>query len=207
MGEVEGGAASAAEAQETSRLWNKRRKKLSKQLSMLQCDSPRDMAWEKRRRQILKQERKNKQQGLSPAANNNNNNNNESLSSPEVLTDEDLNELKGSIELGFGFNEEDGQRLCNTLPALDFYFAVNRRFSTSPLSSPNGASTAPPSACLAGPGSASYSSLPDSSSPDSPRSDLSDSWKICTPGENPQQVKTKLRHWAQAVACSVLQSH
>lgn len=25
-------------------------------------------------------------------------------------------------------------------------------------------------------------------------------------GDDPQQVKTKLRHWAQAVACSVLQS-
>lgn len=26
-------------------------------------------------------------------------------------------------------------------------------------------------------------------------------------GDDPQQVKTKLRHWAQAVACSVLQSY
>ena len=24
-------------------------------------------------------------------------------------------------------------------------------------------------------------------------------------GDNPQQVKTRLRHWAQAVACSVIQ--
>lgn len=26
-------------------------------------------------------------------------------------------------------------------------------------------------------------------------------------GDNPQQVKQRLRHWAQAVACSLMQSH
>jgi len=26
-------------------------------------------------------------------------------------------------------------------------------------------------------------------------------------GDDPEHVKTKLRHWAQAVACSVMQSH
>lgn len=26
-------------------------------------------------------------------------------------------------------------------------------------------------------------------------------------GDSPQQVKTRLRHWAQAVACSVIQSY
>ncbi|VFQ76381.1 unnamed protein product [Cuscuta campestris] len=47
-----------------------------------------------------------------------------------------------------------------------------------------------------------------SSSPlNSPSSDNSDSWKICSPGDNPEHVKTKLRHWAQAVACSVMQSY
>ncbi|KAL4304080.1 hypothetical protein GQ457_10G013850 [Hibiscus cannabinus] len=32
-------------------------------------------------------------------------------------------------------------------------------------------------------------------------------WKIYSPGENPKQVKAKLRHWAQAVACSLMQSY
>lgn len=26
-------------------------------------------------------------------------------------------------------------------------------------------------------------------------------------GDDPEHVKTKLRHWAQAVACSLMQSH
>ncbi|KAL2536811.1 hypothetical protein Fot_18202 [Forsythia ovata] len=106
---------------------------------------------------------------------------------------EDLSELKGCIELGFGFNEEQGQKLCNTLPALDLYFAVNRQFSMSPMESPNSTESAPP---LGG----------RSTSFGSPRSDSADSWKICSPGDDPQHVKTKLRHWAQAVACSLRQS-
>ncbi|PON73437.1 hypothetical protein TorRG33x02_249200 [Trema orientale] len=151
----------------------KSRKRLSKQLSM--CETPRDVAWERRRRQILRQEQR--KNGMVDSA-------------ADDLTDDDLNELKGCIELGFGFNEEEGQRLCGTLPALDLYFAVNR--SLSPVSTPQSrASTSSPAG--------------QSPSYGSPRSD-SDSWKICSPGDNPQQVKTKLRHWAQAVACSVMQS-
>ncbi|XP_074292816.1 uncharacterized protein LOC141619693 [Silene latifolia] len=145
----------------------KSKKKLSKQLSM--CETPRDKAWEKRRRnQIIKQERKKK---LTVEV--------------EKITDEDFKELKGSIELGFRFNEQGGQKLCNTLPALDLYFAVNRQLSPSPVSTPSSNGTR-------------------SSVSDSPTSE--DSWKVCGPGDSPQEVKTKLRHWAQAVACSVMQS-
>ncbi|KAF1869718.1 hypothetical protein Lal_00017294 [Lupinus albus] len=113
--------------------------RLTKQLSM-----PRDIAWERRRRQIhQKQDRIHDYSGH--------------------LTDEDWNELKGCIELGFGFNEEDGQTLCNTLPALDLYFAVNRRnLSLSLVSTPHGGGSA--------------SSFGSPTTPDS------DSWKICTPG-------------------------
>ncbi|XP_010027180.2 uncharacterized protein LOC104417635 [Eucalyptus grandis] len=146
----------------------KNRKRLTKQLSM--CETPRDIAWEKRRRQILRKS------GLGD------------------ITDEDLNELKGSIELGFGFKEEDGQKLCNTLPALDLYFAVNRQLSLSPVSTPQSQGLSSPTS----PGGRS-------SSFDSPMSDP-DAWKICNPGDDPQHVKTKLRHWAQAVACSLMQS-
>lgn len=151
---------------------NKSSKRLSKQLSM--CELPRDIAWERRRRQFLRQERRK----------------NDINKESEDLTDEDLHELKGCIELGFGFNEENGQRLCTTLPALDLYFAVNRQFVTSPLSSPASNATTP-----AGLGTRSSSCGSDS-----------DSWKICSPGDDPQHVKTKLRHWALAVACSVKQS-
>ncbi|KAI3407763.1 uncharacterized protein J3R85_020771 [Psidium guajava] len=155
------------------------RRCLSKQLSM--CETPRDIAWEKRRRQILRQERK--KNGFNDS---------------DDITDEDLNELKGCIDLGFGFKEEEGvQDLCNTLPALDLYFAVNRQLSPSPVSTPQSQGSSSLSLSM------SSSSLGGgSSSFGSPKSD-SDTWKICSPGDNPQQVKTKLRHWAQAVACSV----
>lgn len=43
------------------------------------------------------------------------------------VTDEDIDELKASIELGFGFNESN-DRLSNTLPALGLYYAVNRNY-------------------------------------------------------------------------------
>ncbi|GAB2277605.1 hypothetical protein Dimus_012313 [Dionaea muscipula] len=164
----------------------KSNKKLSKQLSM--CETARDTAWEKRRRQMLRQERR--KNGIAP---------------DDHLTDEDLHELKGSIELGFGFQEEAlvgglQQRLCNTLPALDLYFAVNRQLSASPVSTPRGG-TSLASTPL---GARSSSSSFDSPCP-SPRGD--DSWRCSpAPGDDPQQVKTKLRHWAQAVACSVMQS-
>ncbi|KAK8328943.1 hypothetical protein V6Z11_A11G285400 [Gossypium hirsutum] len=145
---------------------------LSKQLSL--CETRREIAWERRRHQILRQERR--KNGIIENG----------------LTDEDLHELKGCIELGFGFNEEEGQKLTSTLPALDLYFAVNRQLSPSPVSTPHSRG--------------SSLSLGDrSSSFGSPTSTESD-WKIYSPGEDPQLVKTKLRHWAQAVACSVLQS-
>ncbi|KFK31933.1 hypothetical protein AALP_AA6G178000 [Arabis alpina] len=163
----------------------KPKQRLSKQLSMR--ETPRDVAWEKRRRQMLKIQEK-KQKGVS-----------ENDNDPPDLTDEDLRELKGSIELGFGFNEEAGQKLCNTLPALDLYFAVNRQLS--PLPSPSSSRSS-----NGGDGSLSSTSASSSSIPCSPKTD-SDSLKILYPGDNPQQVKQRLRHWAQAVACSVMQSH
>lgn len=163
-------------------LWKNSKKILSRQLSML--ETQRDLAWKKKRRQMLKQERKLEISIANPN---------------EHLSDEDVDELKGCIELGFGFNEEKGgQDLANTLPALDFYFAVNRL--GSPISSPRGASS--PRSKLSGFGSSSSKSL------DEGRSSISseESWKICSQGEDPQHVKTKLRHWAQVVACSVKQS-
>ncbi|XP_057962342.1 uncharacterized protein LOC131153914 [Malania oleifera] len=187
--QAEAGAESASsttsyeseEAEELQRLvqappfW-KSKKRLSKQLSM--CETPRDIAWERRRRQILRQERR--RNGID--------------GEDVLITDEDLHELKGCIELGFGFCEEEGQKLCNTLPALDLYFAVHRQLSSpSPVSTPHSCS-----------GGSSTSLGGRSSSFGSPMSDSD--WKICSPGDNPQRVKTKLRHWAQAVACSVMQS-
>ncbi len=108
------------------------------------------------------------------------------------VTDEDLDELKACIELGFGFGfdspitEED--RLSDTLPALGLYYAVNKQYydtvSKSSLST------------------SSFSSA--ASEPDIP-SPLGSPSTIINPGDNPQTVKTRLRQWAQVVACSVRQ--
>uniref|UniRef100_A0A803KSC1 Uncharacterized protein n=1 Tax=Chenopodium quinoa TaxID=63459 RepID=A0A803KSC1_CHEQI len=84
------------------------------------------------------------------------------------LTDEDLDELKACFELGFRFDPNEAQpdqRLSSTLPALEFYFAVNKNYNDTvfnPL--------------------------------------------IICPGDDPKTIKTRLRHWAQVVACSVKHS-
>lgn len=108
------------------------------------------------------------------------------------LTDEDLEELRGCIDLGFGFSSGEDSDLTSTLPALELYYAINRQYNdiksrSSPVSPLDGAS------------------LYRTSSGESPCSPLSDSWRISSPGDHPSQVKTRLRHWAQAVACSVKQ--
>ncbi|KAF5782874.1 hypothetical protein HanRHA438_Chr11g0514061 [Helianthus annuus] len=162
--------------------WKNTKKILSRQLSMLETE--RELAWEKKRHQMRMQGQK---RDLT-------------IEDPNELFDEDLNELKGCIELGFVFNEEQGgQSLANTFPALDAYFALNRL--TSPTISPR--STSSSRSKFDRFGSSSSKSL-DEGSLSQISSD--DPWKICSPGENPQQIKTKLRHWAQLVACSVRQS-
>lgn len=117
------------------------------------------------------------------------------------LTDEDLDELRGFIDLGFRFSyEEEHHELCNTLPALDLYYAVNRQYIGSKFRSLSfSSSSSSPSP------SPSPASATDRSSCGSPMSPLCDTWRIASPGDNPQQVKTRLRHWAQAVACSIRQ--
>ncbi|KAL9464314.1 hypothetical protein AB3S75_002003 [Citrus x aurantiifolia] len=106
------------------------------------------------------------------------------------VTDEDVDELKACIELGFGFDSPAGpdqdaadQRLSDTLPALELYYAVNKHYLSK--STPPSLSTV--SDC-------------DSLSP------LGSPHTIFGTGENdPQTVKTRLRQWAQVVACSVRQ--
>lgn len=65
------------------------------------------------------------------------------------VTDEDVDELKACIELGFGFESspevEPDQRLSDTLPALELYYAVNKSYNNSLLSKPPAAATPPSS--------------------------------------------------------------
>ncbi|CAF1711533.1 unnamed protein product [Brassica oleracea var. botrytis] len=106
------------------------------------------------------------------------------LGRSKSVTDEDLEELRGCIELGFGF-EPDSQdldpRLNETLPALGLYCAVNKQYSsrlsrTSSLSS------------IASEGDVSNSST-----------------TIVDQGDDPETMKMRLKQWAQVVACSVRQ--
>lgn len=107
------------------------------------------------------------------------------------VTDEDLDELKACIELGFGFNSPElmDQRLSDTLPALGLYYAVNKHYSDHAFSKP-----------VTAPSCSSTASDCDSPSP------LGSPHTIFEPGDTPQTVKTRLRQWAQVVACSVRQS-
>ncbi|CAH1424549.1 unnamed protein product [Lactuca virosa] len=112
------------------------------------------------------------------------------------VTDEDIDELKACIELGFGFDNSSpnlDDRLSTTLPALGFYYAVNKQYHDTISKSSSMSSSSSSS-------SISYSSPlsePDLSSPSNT------SHTIINRGDNPQTVKTRLRQWAQVVACSV----
>ncbi|KAL8473195.1 hypothetical protein ACS0TY_030136 [Phlomoides rotata] len=94
------------------------------------------------------------------------------------VTDEDLDELKACIELGFDFHSPlMDQRLSDTFPAYGLYYAVHRQHHHSTAVPP------PPSS-----------------------STQSEPHTIFGPGDNPQAVKTRLKQWAQVVACTVRQS-
>ncbi|EMS47024.1 hypothetical protein TRIUR3_21137 [Triticum urartu] len=44
------------------------------------------------------------------------------------LTEEDLEELKGCLDLGFGFSYHEIPDLCGTLPGLELCYSMTRRF-------------------------------------------------------------------------------
>ncbi|XP_076956101.1 uncharacterized protein LOC143631139 [Bidens hawaiensis] len=95
------------------------------------------------------------------------------------LTDEDLDELKGCLDLGFGFSYNEIPELCNTLPALELCYSMSQKFldehQKSPVVDEPAVSSPPPIA----------------------------NWKISSPGDRPEDVKARLKYWAQAVACTV----
>jgi hypothetical protein len=84
------------------------------------------------------------------------------LSRTKSLTDEDLDELKGCLDLGFGFSYEEIPELCNTLPALELCYSMSQKFMDEHQKSPE---TSP----------AALDSCSSSSSPIA-------NWKISSPG-------------------------
>lgn len=159
-------------------------------------------AWERKRDQLLSEE-------FASSDNNNYSDSHSSrtahdscgeearISSPrpdatraKSFTHVDLDELKGCLDLGFGFNYEEMPELSNTLPALELCYVMGQKFQDEI----NHHKSSP------------VSTLDNNA--DSPRSDGSGqspigNWKISSPGDHPQQVKERLKVWAQAVACTV----
>ncbi|KAF7133506.1 hypothetical protein RHSIM_Rhsim09G0029700 [Rhododendron simsii] len=91
------------------------------------------------------------------------------------LTEVDLDELKGCLDLGFGFSYDEIPELRNTLPALELCYSMNQRFLDD------------------------HQKLPGSSA----AAGMVANWRISSPGDNPEDVKARLKYWAQAVACTV----
>lgn len=126
------------------------------------------------------------------------------------LTDEDLDELKACIELGFGFDSPVlDPRLSDAFPALGFYFAVNKHYrdtvsksSSSPVSYSDSSSPfdSPHTIFLPGNSNSCYVSILFF------RCLLNLIVVVNGEGDNPETVKTRLRQWAQLVACSIHQS-
>ncbi|XP_076882902.1 uncharacterized protein LOC143531506 [Bidens hawaiensis] len=104
------------------------------------------------------------------------------------LTDEDLDELKGCFELGFRFSYDEIPELCNTLPALELCYSMSQKFLDEQHKSPDT------------PLSLAEESVNETASP--PPAPVA-SWKISSPGDHPEEVKARLKYWAQAVACTV----
>lgn len=64
------------------------------------------------------------------------------------LTGDHLDELKGCLDLGFGFNYEEIPELCNTLPALELCYSMSQRFLDEQQQRiPVAGSTAPSQPC------------------------------------------------------------
>ncbi|KVI08286.1 uncharacterized protein LOC112521587 [Cynara cardunculus var. scolymus] len=99
------------------------------------------------------------------------------------LTDEDLDELKGCLDLGFGFSYDEIPELCNTLPALELCYSMSQKFLDEHQKSPESPSSA----------------VVDETASPPPIAN----WKISSPGDHPEDVKARLKYWAQAVACTV----
>ncbi|XP_041001294.1 uncharacterized protein LOC121247027 [Juglans microcarpa x Juglans regia] len=106
------------------------------------------------------------------------------LTRTKSLTDEDLDELKGCLDLGFGFSYDEIPELCNTLPALELCYSMSQKFMDEQQKLPENAEAA---------ATDSFSSV---ASPIA-------NWRISSPGDRPEDVKARLKFWAQAVACTV----
>ncbi|CAH8262325.1 unnamed protein product [Arabidopsis lyrata] len=103
--------------------------------------------------------------------------------SKSCFTSDDIEELKGCFDLGFGFEPDSpdfNPRLSKTIPALDLYSTIQRQYSNY---------------------------LPRTSSSAS-ESDVSNSstTTIVNKDDDGKTMKKKLKQWAKVVACSARHS-
>ncbi|KAG6534932.1 uncharacterized protein LOC121991512 [Zingiber officinale] len=103
------------------------------------------------------------------------------------LTDEDLEDLKGCLDLGFAFSYEVIPDLCSTLPALELCYSMRQRFLDEKQKGSLDRSSSGESVDLC---------------PTPPSPPIAN-WKISCPGDDPDDVKARLKYWAQAVACTI----
>ncbi|OMO97700.1 hypothetical protein COLO4_14423 [Corchorus olitorius] len=121
------------------------------------------------------------------------------LTRTKSLTDEDLDELKGCLDLGFGFSYEEIPELCNTLPALELCYSMSQKYldehhkspDTSPETTTEAVSSPIANWKISSPGQSFYALFAFSSC------------SIGMSGDHPEDVKARLKYWAQAVACTV----
>lgn len=66
------------------------------------------------------------------------------LARTKSLTDEDLDELKGCLDLGFGFSYDEIPELCNTLPALELCYSMSHKFFDHSSSDSSSSPSSPP---------------------------------------------------------------
>ncbi|KAJ7533491.1 hypothetical protein O6H91_13G051800 [Diphasiastrum complanatum] len=111
------------------------------------------------------------------------------LSRTASLTDRDLEELRGCIDLGFVFSDQADPEMWNTIPASELCYAISQQLKDTQI-------RYSPRSTLDG------GFLTDSSS----STLVTGTWTISSPGDDPCEVKTRLRHWAKAVAFTVRQS-
>ncbi|CAL5414085.1 unnamed protein product [Camellia sinensis] len=113
------------------------------------------------------------------------------LTRTKSLTDEDLEELKGCLDLGFGFSYDEIPELCNTLPALELCYSMSQRFLDDQQKSPDSPSSAAAAAAA---------------ETCSPASGPIANWKISSPGPSRRsQSKAQILGTSCGMHCQIMQ--
>ncbi|CAA0362349.1 hypothetical protein ISN45_At02g009210 [Arabidopsis thaliana x Arabidopsis arenosa] len=102
--------------------------------------------------------------------------------SKSCVTNDDIEELRGCFDLGFGFEPDSldfNPSLSKTIPALDLYSAIHRQYSNH---------------------------LSRTWSSTSERDVNSSTTTIVNKDDDGKTMKKKLKQWAKVVACSARQS-